>query len=109
MPTRRTLLTALIAAFVAVQFAVPAVMLFEPRPARFGWQMYSALPPVPEAWTVAANGAETPIDVDAQFAARRAELDYVGILRADLCRATGAIAVRIQLADRDLDETIACE
>ena len=44
-PDRRTLaISVVVAAFLAVQVLVPLVALFGPRPARFSWQMYSALP-----------------------------------------------------------------
>ena len=97
-----------IVAFLLVQIAVPLVALFGPRPGRFAWQMYSALPDVPRAWTVAADGSEQRVDLDVLFAVRRAEMDYVGVLRTGLCDATGAPAVKIQANDGDWPELIAC-
>ncbi len=108
-PDRRTLaVSVVIVAFLLVQVAVPVVALFGPRPGRFAWQMYSALPDVPRAWTVAADGSEQPVDLDALFAVQRAEIDYVAVLRTGLCDATGAPAVRIQADDGDEPELIAC-
>jgi hypothetical protein len=37
---RQKLVALFFAAFLLVQLAVPAYMLTQPRPARFGWQMY---------------------------------------------------------------------
>jgi hypothetical protein len=112
MPARLTPRTALAAAFIAIflalQVAVPAIALFGPRPARFGWQMYSALPPVPKAWTVAADGSEKPVDLATLFAAQRAEIDYESVLREGLCDATGANAIRIQATEDAPIEEIAC-
>ena len=96
-PDRRLLaISVLVAAFLAVQVLVPVVALFGPRPARFSWQMYSALPHVPLAWTVAADGAEQPIDLGPYFAVQRAEIDYAAVLRAGLCDEVLAPAVKIQ-------------
>jgi hypothetical protein len=110
MPRRWTpasFLTLAVAAFLVVQLAVPTVALFGPRPARFAWQMYSALPPVPEASVVWADGHEEPVDLSSLFAVQRAEIDYAAVLRAGLCGATGAAAVRIKLSDGGIEE-IAC-
>jgi hypothetical protein len=108
-PDRRTLaVSVVIVAFLLVQIAVPVVALFGPRPGRFAWQMYSALPDVPRAWTVASDGTEQPVDLDALFAVRRAEIDYLTVLRTGLCDATGAHAVRIEASDGDEPELIAC-
>ena len=95
-------------AFLALQLLVPLIALFGPRPARFSWQMYSALPPVPHAWTVAADGTETPVDLETLFAVRRAEIDYAAVLRAGLCDASGAVAVKVQEDEGDEPELISC-
>jgi hypothetical protein len=112
MPARLTRRTALAAAFVAVflalQVGVPAIALFGPRPARFAWQMYSALPPVPKAWTVAADGSQNPVDLTTLFAAQRAEIDYESVLREGLCEATGAAGIRIQATEDAAIEEIPC-
>lgn len=108
-PDRRTLaISVVIVAFLLVQLAVPLVALTGSRPGRFAWQMYSALPNVPHAWTVGADGTEQVVDVDALFAVRRAEIDYARVLRAGLCEATGAPAVKIQANDSEQPELIAC-
>jgi hypothetical protein len=108
-PERRTLaISVVVVAFLAVQLLVPLVALFGPRPSRFAWQMYSALPRVPHAWTVAADGTEAPIDLGSFFAVQRAEIDYVAVLRAGLCDMVPAPAVKIQ-ADASVEpELIPC-
>jgi hypothetical protein len=109
LPDRRTLaISVVIVAFLLVQVAVPLVALLGHRPGRFAWQMYSALPDVPRAWTVASDGTERAVDLDAVFAVRRAEIDYVAVLRTGICDATGAPAVKIQANDGDEPELIAC-
>jgi hypothetical protein len=106
---RRTLLVAaLLALFVVWQLAMPTAALFGSRPQRFGWQMYSTFPQLPKAWTIDAAGVETPVEVKRYFAQLRAEVDFAGALRAGLCAATGAVAVKV--ADpRGVMETIPCQ
>jgi hypothetical protein len=107
--SRRTMIVGvLVAAFLCLQLAVPAVALFGPRPGRFAWQMYSALPDLPQAWVVEADGDERLVDLTRLFAVRRAEIDYVAVMRAGLCDATGAAAVRIQPAHAP-SELVACQ
>jgi len=98
----------LVAAFLCLQLAIPVVALFGPRPGRFAWQMYSALPDVPQAWIVEADGHELQVDLSRLFAVRRAEIDYVAVLRAGLCDATGAAVIRIQPAQAPA-ELVACQ
>jgi hypothetical protein len=108
LSARATIVAVLVAAFLAIQLVVPATALFGPRPARFAWHMYSALPEVPRAWTVGADGDEQPVDLGSLFAVQRAEIDYAAVLRAGLCDATGAAAVKIQLTDTAPSELIEC-
>lgn len=105
---RSLLLRAIIVAFLAAQLVVPMVGLFGPRPARFAWQMYSAMPPVPQAWAIAKDGSETAVDLGALFAVQRAELDYPSILREGLCDATGASAIRMAVPGELDEQTFSC-
>lgn len=93
---RHTLAVAVfLALFLTWQLVVPAAALFAQRPARFGWQMYSARPNLPQAWIVDAAGAETAVQVEQFFAQLRTEVDFADALRAGLCDASGAVAVKI--------------
>ena len=106
---RRTRITAvLVALFVAWQLLVPAAMLFAQRPARLGWQMYSALPDLPQAWLLDAAGHETAVEVPSLFAKSRAEIDYAATLRAGLCDLPGTVAVKLWEADEPSPELIEC-
>jgi hypothetical protein len=101
----------LVAAFLAIfllwQVVVPVAALLGPRPQRFGWQMYSTFPDLPKAWTIDAAGTQTQVDVKQYFAQLRAEVDFAAALRAGLCDASGAVAVKV--ADpRGTTETIQC-
>lgn len=104
---RQTIAAAVfVALFVVVQFTVPAVALFGPRPARGGWQMYSAFPDVPTVWLIDAAGHETQVDADRMFAQLRAEIDFAAALRAGVCDASGAVAVK--LSSREGTEVVEC-
>ena len=106
---RRTLVIgAIIVLFLAWQVLVPAAMLLAHRPARAGWQMYSALPHLPQAWVVDASGHEQPVEVSPLFAENRAEIDYAAALRAGLCNASGAVAIKIWEPGQPAPELIEC-
>jgi hypothetical protein len=106
--TRATLVAIILAAYLTIQVIVPVAALFGPRPARFGWQMYSALPDLPQAWTVAADGTEEEIALASLFAIQRAEIDYTAVLRSGLCDVTDAPAVKVQAPDAQEPELIEC-
>ena len=93
---QRRFLAVLVAAFLIVQVAVPVVALFGQRPARFGWHMYSALPPLPEVSIVHADGTEEPVDIGALFGVQRAEIDYADAVRRRLCETSDATEIRIR-------------
>lgn len=91
---------------LVIQVALAVAMLFAPRPAPYGWQMYSAVPDKPPAWAV-TRGVSEPIDVEAFLVHDRAEIDYTDLVRAHGCERTGADAIRIELADGSVEE-VAC-
>ncbi len=105
---RRTLIVAaFLAIFLVWQLAMPTAALFGPRPQRFGWQMYSTFPELPKAWTIDAAGVETQVEVKQYFAQLRAEVNFAAALRAGLCDASGAVAVKVS-DPRGTTETIRC-
>ena len=97
-----------IVAWLAVQLLVPAIALVGPRPSPFGWQMYSSLPQLPDAWTVDANGALSAVDIQALFTVPRAEIDYVAALRAGLCEVSDAEAIIIRAPAAAEPERVPC-
>ncbi len=104
MATVRAVLLVLVA---AAMIGIPAVQLFGHRPAPFGWQMYSALPGLPTAWTISDAGLATPVDLGELFARHRVEMDYRSLLLAALC-GDGVAAVRILPDGGAQTETVAC-
>lgn len=95
--TRWTTRTALVAAamvvFVIAQVVIAAVALTEPRPARFGWQMYTAVPAPPTVHLEAADGRLNAVDLEALMARGRADADLSTALADHLCTTTDAAAV----------------
>jgi hypothetical protein len=107
--SRRVRIASLVGAvFLAIQLVVPAAALFGPRPARFAWHMYSALPPVPEAWIVHADGSTEVVDVTGLFVVPRAEIDYAEALRGRLCDVSGAVEIQVRPDADGPMETIRC-
>lgn len=81
---------------VILMVAVPTVALFEPRPARFGWQMFTAMAPDAVAWTEDADGSLEPVDLDALLVHARPEADLTDAIAAKLCAGGDVRAVVIE-------------
>lgn len=105
--------TLAVAAFVAIflmwQLVVPAAALLGSRPQRFGWQMYSAFPDLPKAWTIDSTGAETAVNVKQYFAQIRGEVNFAAAMRRGLCDASGAVAVKVSGAAGGTTEIVECQ
>lgn len=93
--------------FLTIQLVLPVVALFGGRPGRLGWQMYSAMPSVPTAWMVSADGSLTRLQLGDVFALQRAEINYRLVLPANLCETTDAFAIRLKVGSEPA-ETIQC-
>jgi hypothetical protein len=102
------LAAAFIVGWLVVQLLTPALVLLAPRQSPFGWQMYSSMSELPDAWTVGADGTLREVDVQALFTVLRAEIDYVAALRAGLCKVTDADAVVIQAPGAPEPERVPC-
>lgn len=92
-PARRRLTLGLVTIVVAIQVGIPLALLFEPRPSRFGWQMYSTLVLPPEASIELEDGTLEPVDVERRIADPRAEIRWAEPLARVLCADTAAVAV----------------
>jgi hypothetical protein len=84
--------------FVALQALVPLFqLLIAPRPARFGWQMFSISAPPPDFAVVRADGSSAPVAIESYVASFRGDVPLAQFLPAHLCRVVpGAVAVRVQ-------------
>jgi hypothetical protein len=105
---RHRLVVGLAALFLVVQIAVPIWMLFEPRPARVGWQMYSGARSLPEVVIVGEDGAEQVVDIIEYLAEPRAEIDYAARFAEQGCRLFDAVVVRVKPVDGPAEE-VECE
>jgi hypothetical protein len=97
-PRARDLLAAtFFVAFLLVQVAVPLFQLTQPRPARFGWHMYSTIraDALGESFHIQHAGGElSPVRRSAHVARARSEIDYRAVLPSYLCEVTtGAVAI----------------
>jgi len=96
--------------FLALQALVPlAQLLWAPRPARFGWQMFSVSAPPPDFAIVRADGSSAPIAIEPYVSSFRGDVPLAQFLPAHLCRVVpGAVAVRFQQAGAKQVEVYQC-
>lgn len=97
----RPLLRWLIVAFLVVQLAVPIAALMAPRPARFGWHMFTTFTPVQSVWTEAADGTLSPVDLEELLVHPRPETNLGPALADRLCRDHDVEAVVIRVAQSE--------
>lgn len=88
---------AFMAGFLALQIGVPTWKLAEPRPARFGWQMFSATAGKVEFRVVLRHGQSVEVPLGWHVGVPRADLDFARFLPQHLCRFyPGAAEVRFR-------------
>lgn len=102
---RRVILAALVVFIAVVQVGVPVIRLFEPRPSRFGWQMYSGLVLAPTVETEDVAGVRTEVDVEGLVVTGRAEIYWSEPLARALC--AGDI-VAVVVVDRQGTTRVPC-
>ncbi|HVS65983.1 MAG TPA: hypothetical protein VMT85_21050 [Thermoanaerobaculia bacterium] len=78
-------------AYLLVQIGLPLFQLARPRPARFGWQMYSAVRPV-DIFFVDRAGERRAID-GALLDLVRADLDALDAIAPELCANPAVVRV----------------
>jgi len=92
---RDRLVGAVVVTYLVLQLVVPAVMLFRPRPQRFGWQMFTNAPVLPNLVLHRTTGRRDTVDIDRYFAIRRPELAQgdLGLVGAHVCRVSRDVAL----------------
>ncbi len=101
-----TVAAAVFVALAILLVALPIQATQQPRPARFGWQMYSTISPVPEVWTEDATGTRTSVDPARYMGDGRAEIIWAHLLADALC---GDADVRsVIVSERGTEERIPC-
>lgn len=78
--------------FLLIQTAVPLVQLWAPRPARFGWQMFSARQQPSRFLLVMRDGTSQPANLPLYVAQSRGEVDLEKALPQHLCRVVPDVA-----------------
>lgn len=95
---------------LAAMVIVPATMLDEPRPARFGWQMYSSLYTPPTVEIVHSDQRVTEVQLEDLVAAIRPWPDYTGAATRHLCAANpDATTIRFVRDEPAMSEEFSCE
>jgi hypothetical protein len=89
---RETTAAAFFTLFLLIQTGVPLVQLWSPRPARFGWQMFSATHKRARYSLVMRDGTSRPADLSQYIAHSRGEMDLEQALPPHLCRVVPDIA-----------------
>lgn len=84
--------------FLAFQVGIPAAQFNQPRPSRFGWQMYSGVRPVPRFWVVFANGESREVAVSEVLShPRNDQTDYEKVIVPQLFQLhPDAVRVRVK-------------
>jgi hypothetical protein len=81
------------ALYLLVQIGVPLARLRAPRPARFGWQMFSAVNQQRARFTlVMRDGTKQPVNLSQYVALSRGELELEKALPPHLCRVVSKLA-----------------
>ena len=98
-------------AFLAVQIVIPLIQLaWSPRPARFGWQMYSVGSATPRFELIMRDGTDKPLDITPYVTSLRGDVPLVRFLPPHLCTLfPEAAAVRYQTDDGLQAGTYQCD
>ena len=88
----RVAATAFFVLFLVIQTAVPLVQLWAPRPARFGWQMFSGRQQTPRFSLVMRDGRSRPANLRLYVAYSRGEVELEKALPPHLCRVVPGVA-----------------
>jgi hypothetical protein len=88
--------------FLAAQLAIPLIQLaWSPRPARFGWQMYSVISAAPRFELIMHDGTAKPLDIRPYVTSMRGDVPLARFLPPHLCTLfPDATAIHYQMDDR---------
>jgi hypothetical protein len=88
-------------AFLVIQILMPLVQFVRaPRPARFGWQMYSVASTAPRFELIMPDGNTKPLDITPYVTSLRGDVPLARFLPQHLCALfPDAAAVHYQMAD----------
>ena len=108
--TRNSVLVAIFfACFLGIQIFLPIVRLTATRPARFGWQMWSARRRPTLFFVVMTDGTTRPADLSRYIGWSRGELKLTERLPPHLCRVIpDLLAVHIQPPGSETRDIYSC-
>jgi hypothetical protein len=89
--------------FLVIQTAVPLFQLTAPRPARFGWQMFSGRQQRARFSLVLRDGTHQPVNLGLFVAQSRGEVNLEEALPQHLCRVVpdlAAVQITAQASDQ---------
>jgi len=109
-PWVRAIATTFFVGFLIVQVLTPIVQLISaPRPARFGWQMFSVSAPPPSFAVTLDDGTTRPIAIELFVTSLRGDVPLSQFLPPHLCRVVPhVVAVRYQFHEASQSETYLC-
>lgn len=93
--------------FLALQITVPTLLLTATRPARWGWQMYSAFPTAPEISLQKVDGSKEQLILQEHLANFRYEMLQPDILLPHLCALSPEVAA-VQFHIQEATEVYQC-
>jgi hypothetical protein len=106
---RNIVVIAFFVTFLTIQIVVPVVKLTSPRPARFGWHMWTARKPNPQFVMIMKDGSATPVILSTYLGLSRGELDLLEAMPAHLCRVVPDVAsVQIKPLDSEPAKVYSC-
>ena len=110
MSTRKhVLVTVFCLSYLAIQVLIPLALLAAPRPARFGWHMWSVRVAFPRFRLLMDDGTSTLPDLGRYVVTTRGEIDLRDALPPHLCRVvSGVAAVEISAPDSDQRSEYSC-
>jgi len=95
--------------FLAIQIVVPVVKLTSPRPARFGWHMWTARNRNPQFVMTMKDGSLSPVILSTYLGLSRGELDIREAMPAHLCRVVpDVVSVQIKTLDSEPSKVYSC-
>jgi len=101
------MLAAGVAIVAAIMLAIPLTRFDEPKPARFGWHMFSAAVLPPEFYVIDGNGGQEQVFANQYLSLVRGDLPVTQALPAHLCQQLdGVVAVIVR--SEATEETIPC-
>lgn len=90
----------LVVAFIVIALIIPTIMLTQPRPARLGWQMYSASQSALDVQLELSDGSRRSYDIAARLAVARGDFVDPAAIGRQVCAMASASAAIVKAGNR---------